>query len=160
MFLKNFSMEQFKTLTAEPRLSVVHFWASWANQVCIIQTDILSLNDLLGGVTIFRMIMYTSPLIVTLFRTKVYILSSQNPWPNGIKDRDVINGQIILWFFSSWLFMIPVSMNPYDILMTPSNFKYVWYNWLFVLNFFFGNILLMCKVCESETEKGNTQIVF
>ena len=29
------SMEQFKTLTAEPRLSVVHFWASWANQVCI-----------------------------------------------------------------------------------------------------------------------------
>ena len=27
------SMQHFKTLAAEPRLSVVHFWASWANQV-------------------------------------------------------------------------------------------------------------------------------
>ena len=27
------NMEQFKRLTSAPTLSVVHFWASWANQV-------------------------------------------------------------------------------------------------------------------------------
>jgi hypothetical protein len=27
------TMEQFKTLTGVPQLSVIHFWASWANQV-------------------------------------------------------------------------------------------------------------------------------
>jgi hypothetical protein len=27
------SFDQFKALTSQPTLSVVHFWASWANQV-------------------------------------------------------------------------------------------------------------------------------